>query len=361
MRTEIVLFEGVPDAARLATEVGLAVEAVDEALAELAHILKTSTRLGFLVDLAITDEDWDHVDDEVWQRTREHRYFGHTNAFDLNETNGYSHTVDLIDAALALHDRSGMSMDDVINLVTAFAGQVDEVDVDGVEMKIARRAIGYEKDIEAEVEQDPSVLAFHGYVVTSVDRQPHFGTSGRGDLVCELVDGSLLVIELKRWSIVEEHLEQIQRYMAHLRQTQPGRQVRGLPLGDGIDWLGHTSGWPIAGWPDDIDAVSARHLDLPSGRAQRWLWWHQPPDPYFTPDAVVAVAANGRTPVRVWERSGRPSPGSTAEDLDDWERVAGWSRPVPLSPDWGPDPDAWTAGQIEALARAAIAEDHAAE
>lgn len=348
MGSKLVIFGAeFPDIGRLCADTGISATRVTALVDELAHILKTATRLGLVIDLAHEPDDWTDSRGEHRSPDRERILMGHSNALDLNEELDDELVFDLLDAGIALSDRLGPEEDYYLDFINAFASQVSEQAEGRARLSVQPRFLGREADVESEIYADPSVLEFHGYVLTRITRQPHYGSAGRGDLLCEVDDGSLLVIELKRHQVSDWDLPQVQRYMDHVRSDNPGVVVQGLLIGDGIDYLGFTDDWPVPGWPGDVRAIAARQLDLPLTAAQRWLWWQQQPDDDFTPDAVIAVAANSTTMVRVWPRLGRPLPEQDPNQPYGFDLLGGWSCPVPLW--WDRDPSAWSRVALEDL------------
>ncbi len=323
-----------PDRDRLASDSGLPMALVDSLTDDLRFVVKTCTRLGWSVDLESDPQALLALDDESFSEVRPGvRLFGHPSA--LN--GGSDGVLNPLNLLVALCDRRGSdeSTQQEQSFMTALTTQSRDLTASKVRVVTAAQDLGLEKLIEEAIEEAPELLAHHGYdIVRSPQRQTRLGNGKRPDLIAGLRDGSTLVIELKRFGLTDEAVDQCAGYVDFLRLDEPGRRVRGLVLGDGVGDFESGTG------RDDIDALPLRLLDLPSARAQRWMWWtRRPAKPELPPHAVIAVAADSMTPVAVWPSEGRQAPVA-AGDYGAWTPIRGWCCPVPL--DWDRDSSTWS-------------------
>lgn len=345
--------ESWPDRERLATHSGFDLDEIEEIVDELQLIVKTATRLGWVLDLdtpvdAILAGDGDDPESFV---TGDTHLLGHPQA--LRQYEG--RLLNALGLLVPLGDRIRLAreLSALCSVLESLVEQYRELADSGVAVSTAPRDLGLERMVEDAIELAPDLLSHHGYnIVGTPQRQVRLPSGRRLDLLAELDDGSLLVIELKRLAAGEAAVEQCSAYVEELRATSESVPVNGLVLGDGIDALEADTG------RKDIQALPLRLLDLPTARAQRWLWWTSvPTSARERPDAVVAVAADGHTPVAVWSLSERAVPwmpglvGSWMPEDD------GWGCPVPLS--WSRDHTQWStternklvASQLEYLAQ----------
>lgn len=329
--------DGWPDRARLATHSGFGLDEIDDILDELQLIVKTATRLGWVLDLHTPVDTilaGDAEDPESFV-TGDTHLLGHPEA--LHQYEG--RLLNALGLLVPLGDRVRLAreLSALCSVLESFVEQYGELADSGTAVSTAPRDLGLERMVEDAIELAPELLSHHGYSIAGTpQRQVRLPSGRRLDLLAELDDGSQLVIELKRLAAGEDAVDQCSAYVEELRATSDSVPVNGLVLGDGIDALEADTG------REDVQALPLRLLDLPAARAQRWLWWASPPTSAREhPDAVVAIAADGHTPVAVWPLSDRSVPwipGLIGSWMPDDE---GWGCPVPLS--WNRDHTQWSA------------------
>src|SRR5690349_16641727 len=89
-------------------------------------------------------------------------------------------------------------------------------------IRLAPASVVLEKDLESWIEEDPT-LVDRGLVV--LQRQLHLGVSGRLDLLCVDQQGRLVVIEIKRATLIRDAIAQAIDY-ASVIGTWNADQVR---------------------------------------------------------------------------------------------------------------------------------------
>ena len=334
--TRIDLFgPDLPNRERLARELGVTRSTVDMVTDEFQFIVKTCTRLGWVVDL---DTDPLEGEGSDGKPPKVRNMFGHPNAL-VDARNRLLPSTDL---SLVLGDRLGWTADTEMsvawNFVSAFNEQVGEAVDSGRYLRTKVQDLGVEALAEEAFELAPDLLRQLGYPIVGTPASQHIlGNRKRPDLICTLEDGSTLVVELKRYGVTFDAILQCAGYVDYLRDHDGHQQIRGLVLGDGIDEVEDSTG------RSDIEAKPLRAFDLPAARAQRWVWWSTQPTAADRPECVVAVAADGTTPVAAWPSLGHEPPVEPGS-LGAWPPEQGWCCPVPL--DWPRDQDQWGAGNL---------------